>query len=514
MHTALYRKMRPNKFSSVVGQEAIVTTLRNQLRSGHVSHAYLLCGTRGTGKTSTAKIFARAVNCPGAAQSGEPCNDCESCLDILADRSLSVIEIDAASNNGVDNIRDLREEAKYPPSSGIYKVYIIDEAHMLTTAAFNALLKTLEEPPGHVIFILATTDPGKIPATILSRCQRYDFKRISRDIMIDTLASYMENEDVSAKQDALEYIASVSDGAMRDALSILDQCLSLYNEESITLEKVQSLLGAVDQTALFDYVDCLVKADASAALAIIAQAAKEGRDLSRFTSDIITHLRNVLVAAQISDHTDILDYAHETVERYRRQGAGVDPNILIGYIQEFSELQNQMRYLPQERLALEVCTIKLCTQNTRPSPTPTPLPIPIPAQTDEAVSAPLPKAEAVSAPLPKAQAPPSPTPKVDSVSNITEGWQNFCAGLSMMLKPMLSLCEVECSGSDIKINCRNSGNLQYMQDNKNQIAAEITSYFKLQEDPIIVFMADDSYNNTDTFKESIRTQINMPVEFE
>lgn len=547
MYQALYRKKRPNTFGTVIGQSPIVTTLCNQLRGGNISHAYLFCGTRGTGKTSTAKVFARAVNCLEAKETGEPCNNCEICQDILAERNLNVIEIDAASNNGVDNIRDLREEVRYPPTVGTYKVYIIDEAHMLTTAAFNALLKTLEEPPAHVIFVLATTDPQKIPATILSRCQRYDFKRIARADMVATLALYMEKENVETEADALEYIASVSDGAMRDALSILDQCLSLYADEVITLAKVQALLGAVDQSALFAYSDALVQNNSAAALAIIAETAKEGRDLSRFTADIITHFRNLLVAAQVTDHTDILDYAPETVERYRTQGKAIEPMTLISYIREFSELQNQMRYSAQERLALEVCTIKLCSQHSRPlstisnsnpesdvavSPTvnsvkdnATPTPIDenevdafkTGVASDIASSA----AADTLAPLDVSTSDPTPvsvpslgeTPD-DKLKVVVDNWSDFCAQLSGLLKSMLALCKVESGGEGLTIICRDKGSLQYMKDQQAQILEKITQYFQLAEEPFIVFIADEGYNDADTFKESISTQINMAVEFE
>jgi len=546
MYQALYRKKRPNTFGTVIGQSPIVTTLCNQLRGGNISHAYLFCGTRGTGKTSTAKVFARAVNCLEAKETGEPCNSCEICQDILAERNLNVIEIDAASNNGVDNIRDLREEVRYPPTVGTYKVYIIDEAHMLTTAAFNALLKTLEEPPAHVIFVLATTDPQKIPATILSRCQRYDFKRIARADMVATLALYMEKENVETEADALEYIASVSDGAMRDALSILDQCLSLYADEVITLVKVQALLGAVDQSALFAYSDALAQNNSAAALAIIAETAKEGRDLSRFTADIITHFRNLLVAAQVTDHTDILDYAPETVERYRTQGKAIEPMTLIGYIREFSELQNQMRYSAQERLALEVCTIKLCTQHSRPLSTisnsnpesDVAVSLTVNSVKDNVTPTPIDKNEADTfktgvasgiassaadalAPIDVSTSDPTPvsvpslgeTPD-DKLKAVVDKWSDFCAQLSGLLKSMLALCKVESGGEGLTIICRDKGSLQYMKDQQAQILEKIIQYFQLAEEPFIVFIADEGYNDADTFKESISTQINMAVEFE
>ena len=236
-YQALYRKFRPDTFDGVVGQDHIVRTLKNEIVSDMVSHAYLFCGTRGTGKTSTAKIFAKAINCL-SPKDGEPCGKCAMCTAIQEGRSVNVIEIDAASNNGVDNIRDIREEVKYPPTEGKYKVYIIDEVHMLSPGAFNALLKTLEEPPAHVIFILATTDPQKVPVTILSRCQRFDFKRISSGEITKTLKKYIKIEGAQAEESALSAIGRLADGSMRDSLSILDQCLAFYHNEVITEDKV------------------------------------------------------------------------------------------------------------------------------------------------------------------------------------------------------------------------------------------------------------------------------------
>ena len=522
MHTALYRKKRPQTFKDVIGQESIITTLQNQLRSNTVSHAYLLCGTRGTGKTTSAKIFARAVNCPYSAELGDPCNTCEACTDILAERSLNVIEIDAASNNGVDNIRDLREEVKYPPSFGRYKVYIIDEVHMLTTAAFNALLKTLEEPPEHVIFVLATTDPQKIPATILSRCQRYDFKRINRYDMCQTLSDYMDKEGIKVEAAALEYIASASDGAMRDALSILDQCISLYENEDITLDKIQGLLGAVNQGVLFAYTDALLQKNASAALHIISQVSKDGRDLTRFTSDIISHMRNILIAAQINDYQDILDYSSETVEKFKLQGNTTPPETLIEYIKEFSELQNQLRYSSQERLMLEVFTVKLSALNSTGAPV---AQVPVvnsqvkPVKVDilkEEPAAPLINTVEVAENIitePEAQ-----IPKSSESNDISSNWAEFCSSLSGLLKSMLALCKVE-SGEGIKIICNNIGSKQYITDHKDSVAEALVNYFKLPSKPNIVIVADEEYNkpieqNANMFKDNIQSQINMPVSFE
>ena len=244
-YMALYRKFRPGTFEDVKGQDHISRTLQNQIKANRIGHAYLFCGTRGTGKTSVAKIFAKAVNCEHPVD-GSPCGECEMCRAISEGRSMNVIEIDAASNNGVDNIREIREEVAYRPTEGKYKVYIIDEVHMLSIGAFNALLKTLEEPPEYVIFILATTEAHKIPITILSRCQRYDFKRISIDTISERLMDLMEKEQVEVEERAIRYIAKAADGSMRDALSLLDQCIAFYLGQKLTYDHVLEVLGAVD----------------------------------------------------------------------------------------------------------------------------------------------------------------------------------------------------------------------------------------------------------------------------
>ena len=236
-YTALYRKFRPSEFADVKGQDHIITTLQNQIRANRIGHAYLFCGTRGTGKTTVAKIFAKAVNCEHPVE-GSPCGECETCRSIAAGTSMNVIEIDAASNNGVDNIREIREEVAYRPTEGRYKVYIIDEVHMLSIGAFNALLKTLEEPPEYVIFILATTEVHKIPITILSRCQHYDFKRISIETITDRMKELMDTEHVEVEDKALRYIAKAADGSMRDALSLLDQCIAFYMGQKLTYDNV------------------------------------------------------------------------------------------------------------------------------------------------------------------------------------------------------------------------------------------------------------------------------------
>ena len=293
MYTALYRKLRPKAFKDVWGQEHIVKTLQNSIINQRISHAYLFCGIRGTGKTSCAKIFAKAVNCESPID-GEACCACQPCIDIARGANMDVIEIDAASNNGVDNIRDLREEIKYPPQ-GKYKVYIIDEVHMLSTGAFNALLKTLEEPPAHIIFILATTDPQKIPATIHSRVMRFDFYRVPQNLMIEALRQYTAEEGIKIADDALEYIVQISDGSMRDVLSLLDRLAGLYFEEEITLAGTLEVTGSVDKEIFSRLLLTLTNRDAATALDIIDEASMKGRNFSQFAEEFVAYLRQVMI---------------------------------------------------------------------------------------------------------------------------------------------------------------------------------------------------------------------------
>ncbi len=359
-YTALYRKFRPQTFSSVIGQEHIVRTLKNQMKTGRASHAYLFCGTRGTGKTSTAKIFARAINCTNLTAEGEPCNECAVCRDILAGRSVNVIEIDAASNNSVENIREIREEVKYPPTQGKFKVYIIDEVHMLSNSAFNALLKTLEEPPEYVIFILATTDPQKVPATILSRCQRFDFRRITTEEITRTLLGYLEEEGHRAQEDAVRYVARLGDGSMRDSLSILDQCLAFFGGEEVTLEKVLEVVGAVDRTVLFEMAEALSRRDAKKAMTLVEEMLLSGRDVKQFAAEFLEHIRNLLVVSTLAQPGNVLDLSMEEEEQLKQTAGLFSPDELIALMERFSALQGELRYAANERVLLEVELMKLC----------------------------------------------------------------------------------------------------------------------------------------------------------
>ena len=361
-YTALYRKWRPATFDEVKGQDHIVTTLKNQIKNDRIGHAYLFCGTRGTGKTSVAKIFAKAVNCANPVD-GNPCGECEVCRAVAAGASMNVIEIDAASNNGVDNIREIKEEVAYPPTQGRFKVYIIDEVHMLSIGAFNALLKTLEEPPAYVIFILATTEAHKIPITILSRCQRYDFKRISIDTISSRLSELMKAEGITADERALRYVAKAADGSMRDALSLLDQCLAFYMGQELKYENVLDVLGAVDTEVFSDFFRGVIEGDAIGLIHKLEQIIIDGRDLSQFVNDFTWYLRNLMLLQSAADASDVLEMSEENIKILKEDAALTDLNGIMRYIRVFSELSGQLKNSSQKRVMVEVALIKL----TRPA---------------------------------------------------------------------------------------------------------------------------------------------------
>ena len=359
-YTALYRKWRPTSFEEVRGQDHIVKTLKNQINSGRIGHAYLFCGTRGTGKTSIAKIFARAVNCEHPVD-GSPCGECSMCRQIAEGASLNVVEIDAASNNGVENIRDIREQVQYPPTDGRYRVYIIDEVHMLSIGAFNALLKTLEEPPSYVIFILATTEVHKIPITILSRCQRYDFKRISIDTIAGRLAELTQAEQIDVDDRALRYVARAADGSMRDALSLLDQCVAFHFGEKLTYDNVLEVLGAVDNRVFSKLFQAVLASDTKTCIREIEEMIIQGRDLSQLVNDFVWYMRNLLIAKTTDEPGDMLDMSEENLAVLKEEATGVDTETLMRYIRIFSELSGQLRYASQKRILVEIAFIKLTT---------------------------------------------------------------------------------------------------------------------------------------------------------
>ena len=357
----MYRKWRPDNFEDVKGQDHIVTTLQNQIKADRIGHAYLFCGTRGTGKTSIAKIFAKAVNCEHPIN-GSPCNECESCRAIATGNSMNVIEIDAASNNGVDNIRQIRDEVQYSPTQGKYKVYIIDEVHMLSIGAFNALLKTLEEPPSYVIFILATTEAHKIPVTILSRCQRYDFHRISIETISDRLSQLMQAENINVEDKAIKYIAKAADGSLRDALSLLDQCIAFYLGRDLKYENVLDVLGAVDTQVYAEMLSLITMSDTTAVMELIEKLIMQGRDIGQFVNDFIWYLRNLLLIKTTDDLSkveDVIEASKDSIEQLKKDAKLVDTDTIMMYIRVLSELANDLKVATQKRIKLEVTLIKL-----------------------------------------------------------------------------------------------------------------------------------------------------------
>ena len=357
MHKALYRSYRPQIFDDVVGQEYIIRTLKNQIENNNIGHAYLFTGTRGTGKTSTAKIFARAVNCNYGINQ-EPCNECDLCRGILSDNIIDVIEIDAASNNSVDDIRELRESVKYSPTKAKYKVYIIDEVHMLSQGAFNALLKTLEEPPSYIIFILATTEPHKIPATILSRCQRFDFKRVTVKDMSDRMKKICIEENIHVEDKALNLISRNSQGALRDALSILDQCIS-FGDNKIEYKDVVELLGTVNVDQLFDMAKCIINQDTKKSLQNLNEFVLCGKDIRNLINDLIDHFRNLMVCKVSNELDEIISLPDEILILLKEQSNSIDMNNLIRILNILSVAQDNIRSSSNPRVLAEVTIMKL-----------------------------------------------------------------------------------------------------------------------------------------------------------
>ena len=357
-YTALYREWRPRTFNDVVGQEHITTTLKNQILNNRIAHAYLFCGTRGTGKTSTAKVFAKALNCLDV-KDGEPCNECEMCRKINEGLAIDVTELDAASNNGVDKIRDIIDDVKYPPQEARYKVYIMDEVHMLSAGAVNAFLKTLEEPPNNVIFILATTDPQKLPITILSRCQRFDFKRINNGEITARLRKIVNDQNVLADERSLNLIARVSDGAMRDSLSILDQAISMGNG-NVDYNTVVSMLGLVTNEHLFNLVNAIIQRSVEKSIEIIEDVIYSGKDIYLFIKDLIAHYRNLLMVKVTNNPEEVLDMSEENIALIKEQGARLRAEEIMRCIRILQEAENNAKLSKQARLYCELAVIKMC----------------------------------------------------------------------------------------------------------------------------------------------------------
>ena len=380
MYTALYRAYRPEVFDEILGQGHIIKILKNQLATDSVSHAYLFCGTRGTGKTTTARILAKGVNCTSDGE--KPCGTCAACRGIKEGTFMDVIEIDAASNNGVDNIRELRESVKYPPAIGKKKVYIVDEVHMLSSGAFNALLKTLEEPPEYVMFILATTEPHKLPATILSRCMRLDFKRVPEEILAEGMANICQQKGIDVSEGALRLIAANADGSVRDGLSILDQCIS-GGQKTVDRADVLEFLGTAGEEVFLELTEKVVLRQPSEALLLLEHVFADGKDVRQFMKDWLSHYRNLLITKFIKNPEDMLNLSPENVERIRHQSDSLDLADINFAIIELSRTMSEAKWSTQPRILLELCVVKLSTEMmemtaapARPAAAPRPKPQP------------------------------------------------------------------------------------------------------------------------------------------
>lgn len=358
MYKALYRKYRPLDFNQMIGQDALVMSLKNQIKNNEVSHAYLFSGTRGTGKTSAAKIFARAVNCEHPID-GNPCNKCKSCLSNLNNTSVDVVEMDAASNNGVDDIRDLKDKVIYPPTFLKYKVYIIDEVHMLSKGAFNALLKILEEPPSHLIFILATTEKEKIPATILSRTQKFEFSRVSLENIIKRLKYISQMEGKTLDDEVYLLIAKTSDGAMRDALSVLDQLLS-FDSDHISIEKAMDVLGISSSESLFELTSAYLNKDAARAISVIDDIAIQGKDFLSLNNQLLKHMRDLMLVRTLKNPENLVYSTY--LKDFKEQAATCDLDNILDIIDELKDLQVNLKYAENPRILLEMTSIKICNK--------------------------------------------------------------------------------------------------------------------------------------------------------
>ena len=435
---ALYREYRPETFREVIGQDHITTILKNQVREGKLSHAYLFCGSRGTGKTTSAKILSRAVNCLDP-KDGEPCGTCAACT-LIKNGSADVIEIDAASNNSVDNVRSLIEQAQFAPLELRYRVFIIDEVHMLSNAAFNALLKTLEEPPKHVLFILATTEPQKLPATIVSRCQRFDFHRLTVAHIVANLTAVLDKAGASIEPNGLRLIARAADGGMRDALSLADQCLSFAGDH-VTMQDVCDALGTVSGAMLEDAANALLSGNAADAVRALDEVVRNGRDLGVFLGDLIKHFRALLLAKTCGSCADLLDCTDDQMQRYLKVAKAADEARILYATEQILAVQSKLRLFPAPRIPIETAFLRICRPaddvsfaalearvallESRPAavppaetPAPTPEPEPIPPWAEpepvrQPEPAPMRQPEPVSRPEPVQAKQPEPAPAAD-----------------------------------------------------------------------------------------------------
>jgi len=477
MHQALYRIWRPGVFDDVVGQQHITTTLKNEIAAGRPAHAYLFIGSRGTGKTTCARIVAKAVNCLNP-QNGNPCGKCDMCVGIDNGSCVDVVEIDAASNNGVDNIRDLREEASFLPNAAQYRVYIIDEVHMLSASAFNALLKILEEPPAHVLFVLATTEVQKVPATILSRCQRFDFRRIDSGVIAGRLEQVAAGEDFTLTHDAAMLIARMADGGMRDALSILDLCSSY--DRSITVETVSAATGLVQQDYLFRLADAAHAHDTGAFLELVGEAGRSYVEYDRLCEQLISHYRNLMVAKSTKHPEELIVCLPEVLEQYRQQARGLPVTEILAALDVLQQTLAAMTRTTYRRTELEMAAVRLCEPAVS-APSGAALPAGVERRLEaleqqaaagapaaRALARPAPAAAAASAPGPAAPPAPAEEPAPAQAETPFDNWPQVLELLGKTNVPLSGFLvdsKAYFQGNRVLIDCRNSMFLELVRNN-------------------------------------------------
>ena len=516
-YMALYRKFRPDTFSDVKGQDHIVTTLKNQIKTERIGHAYLFCGTRGTGKTTIAKILAKAVNCENPID-GNPCGECKTCKAIAAGASMNVIEIDAASNNGVDNIREIVDEVTYSPAEGKYKVYIIDEVHMLSLGAFNALLKTLEEPPSYIIFILATTEVHKLPITILSRCQRYDFKRISIETITERLKELMRAEGSVVEERALHYIAKTADGSMRDALSLLDQCLAFHYNKELTYDIVLDILGAVDTEVFSQLLRQIINQDVKGCIDLLNDIIMQGRELTQFISDFTWYLRNLLLAKTSKDVESIIDMSSENLKKLKEEAELLEVDTMLRYIRIFSELSGQIKYAAAKRILIEVTLVKLCKpemEHTEDSILERIRNIEMKLEKGLVVTS----QNTIETTAVKNETSTKVKPKLeravpDDVKKIVQNWQGLVAQMSQPAKNHLQTAHLSLSGdNNLLIVVRDGPPSDYYLKNvehKEQLENALSSF--LGKEVQVTIQAIQEHEDFDTSYVDLTEKINMEIE--
>jgi DNA polymerase-3 subunit gamma/tau len=518
-YQSLYRKYRPQSFSDVVGQEPVTTAIGNQIKSGRTGHAYLFTGTRGTGKTTVAKIFARAVNCEDPRPDGSPCGECEMCRGIADGSLMNVIEIDAASNNGVENVRTIIEEIAYRPQKGNKKVYIIDEVHMLSAGAFNALLKTLEEPPEYVLFILATTEVGKVPITILSRCQRYDFHRMPVETLVSRMQSVLSEEGTKVEDKALNFIARQADGSMRDALSILDQCLAFNFVDVLTYDHTLEILGAVDNSVFTRIMEDITEQKLADAIKLLDDTVMKGRDIQAFVADFIAYMRDLLLISAEGDTeadiADILGVSTDTYEQMKSVAKKLETDTLIRYIRIFSELSAQIRYSSQKKTLTEIAIVRLMHPEMQEDAAAMRQRLAIlerkidklerdgvkvnaaSQQTGAAVQAP-----AKKLPLPKALP--------EDVQMACDNWGRIRADASGALKSLLAEAKPSTDGSNLVIVCGNDVSAETLKDNADDLKAILER--ELKKEVTFVIYGPGKGEDPDTKYPDLESAINFDVE--